>query len=116
VIISVRGEQLNRLEDLQHWQDVVSFEHDDYEDKYYSQHKPNIVAYVVVDGLEYKVASPSTELLIDGTDPMIKKSDKIKLLDIKGLGLLRYRSRKVVSLGRQGGLAYYLLFDLQIGR
>jgi hypothetical protein len=116
VIISVRGEQLNRLEDLQHWQDVVNFEHDDYEDKYYSQHKPNIVAFVVVDGLEYKVASPFTDLMIDGTDPMIKKSDKIKLLDIKGLGLLRYRSRKVVSLGRQGGLAYYLLFDLQIGR
>jgi hypothetical protein len=107
---------LNRLEDLQHWQDVVNFEQEDYEDKYYNRHKPIIIAYVVVEGMEYKVASPYTDILLDGTEPTASKSQRIKLLDIKGLGLLRYRNRKVVSTGRQGGLAYYLYFDLMHGR
>lgn len=90
---------------FEHWNDVIEFEQHEQEER-----KLSVV--VEYEGMEYRVLNrDGAEMLIDATEPQAQVKNKIRLLDIKGLGLLSYRSRSIISMGRHGGLEYRMVFE-----
>jgi hypothetical protein len=78
------------------------------------KNKNNNVVYIILDGIEYKVrdTNGSAKELISATEPSLPKGKRLNMLDIKGLGLLKFRSRKIVRRrDKRKGLEYRLKFE-----
>lgn len=81
-----------------------------------ARRKTKDVVYIILDGMEYKVADDNgaAEMLILGTDSAMPKEQRIRYLDIRGLGVLKFRSRKIVR--NRKSLEYRLKFEQSFAR
>jgi hypothetical protein len=78
------------------------------------KNKHNDVVYIILDGMEYKIRDEfgAAKELIFATDSTLPKGKRLNMLDIKGLGLLKFRSRKIVRRkDKRKGLEYRLKFE-----
>jgi cell division protein ZapA (FtsZ GTPase activity inhibitor) len=70
------------------------------------------MVFVVIDGNEYRVNDDNgmaTELIAI-TESFTRKADRLSMLDIHGLGILKYRNRRV-HVTSNNNIIYRLKFD-----
>lgn len=69
--------------------------------------------FILVGGNAYHVSKENkmAKVLLDGTEPILREHERIRYLDIKGLGLLNYSHRSVRGRGFGKGVEYYLYFN-----
>jgi hypothetical protein len=76
--------------------------------------KSKDVVYIVIGGEEFKISDKgdAVQTLILATESSLPKKERLQFLDIKGLGLLKYQSRKIIRRkGKRRGLEYLLKFE-----